>query len=123
MPVHQPFAASIAGALVVTGVTVVGGVETLQPFAALAPFEAAPMPTAVMATTARPAAKRAARFGPHDVAFFVDFMFKSFVKRSGEEVVLVGRIGSPCPYTKNYYGECSSKIEEGQYYGEWFQSE
>jgi hypothetical protein len=45
-----------------------------QPLAAFAPVEAAPIPTAVMAKTARPAAKRAPRFGPRGVPFFDGFM-------------------------------------------------
>jgi hypothetical protein len=75
---YQPFAAVVALTTVVVGAAVVGGVDALQPFAALAPLEAAPIPIAVTATTARPAANRAARFGPHDVPFFDAFILMSF---------------------------------------------
>lgn len=76
---YQPFAAVLTGATVVVGVAVVVGFDTFQPFAALAPLEATPIPIAVMATTARPAANRAARFGPHDVPFFDAFILMSLV--------------------------------------------
>jgi hypothetical protein len=66
---------------------VVGGAMRPQPLAALAPPEAAPMPAAVIARTASPAAKRAPRFGLHEVPFFVDFMFRSLtVCSSGERL-------------------------------------
>jgi hypothetical protein len=71
-------ATSLVGAAVVTGTTgfagtaVVVGVARPHPVAALAPVVETPIPTTVRAKTA--AAKRAVRFGPHDVPFFDAFM-------------------------------------------------
>jgi hypothetical protein len=71
-------AVSGAGALVV-GVgdsTKTGGLTRLpHPVPALAAPEAAPIPTAAMTATARPAVARTRRFGAQDVPLFFDFIF------------------------------------------------
>jgi hypothetical protein len=59
--------------------TVVVGADLPQPLAALAPLEAAPIPRALMARTQSPAANRAERLVPQEVAFFDAFMVMSFV--------------------------------------------